>query len=218
MERSEGVKSPKGEGVLTDPAGSRSNAYFSRKEARIDSLEAKLAASFADENSIIWEVGCGHGHFLTAFAQQQPNASYVGIDLLRDRIARAERKKNRAKLPRLHFLVAEAGEFLTALPAHVKISAAFILFPDPWPKRRHHKNRVVTRALLAEVAKRAGDGARLYFRTDFEPYFAEVTQLFRNDPGWELSEEPWPFETPTVFQARAPTYYSLVARRRVTRT
>ena len=67
---------------------------------------------------------------------------------------------------------------------------------------------------LDAVAERAERGARLYFRTDFEPYFLEVVAFVRSHAAWEVMEELWPFENETVFQARAVRYFSLIARRR----
>jgi tRNA (guanine-N7-)-methyltransferase len=182
-------------------------------EQRSRTLELKLQELLPANAKIVWEVGCGHGHFLTAYAAAHPEQLCVGIDIVRDRIQRAARKRNRARLPQLHFLLAEAQEFLTALPPGIQFSAIYILFPDPWPKRRHHKNRLMQPAFLDALVKRVGEGTRLYFRTDYEPYFAEVSNLVRGHKCWACIEEPWPFEQETVFQARASRYLSFVARR-----
>lgn len=163
---------------------------------------------------MVWEVGCGHGHFLTAYAKLHPEDFCVGVDIIRDRIERAGRKARRARLPHLHFLIAEANDFLAVLPVGVEFSSVYVLFPDPWPKRRHHKNRLMQPAFLDSLAQRAGQGTRLYFRTDFEPYFAEVAKIVNEHPRWKRLEEPWPFEAETVFQARAPTHFSLIAGKR----
>jgi tRNA (guanine-N7-)-methyltransferase len=163
--------------------------------------------------SFVWEAGCGHGHFLTAYAEAHPERICVGVDLVRERIARAIRKRDRARLANLHFLQAEARMFLEELPARATLSAVYVLFSDPWPKQRHHKHRLLQPDFLTAVAARAEKGARLYFRTDHEPYFIEAEAKVRDHPDWRLSEEPWPFETVTVFQQRAPSHRSLVALR-----
>src|SRR6185312_15919308 len=78
-----------------------------------------LAAAFAEilppASEFVWEVGCGHGHFLTAYAQKHPDRICLGIDLASERIDRAERKRQRAGRPNLHFLQADAADFLAAL-------------------------------------------------------------------------------------------------------
>ncbi|MEY2877860.1 MAG: hypothetical protein RLZZ15_240 [Verrucomicrobiota bacterium] len=170
----------------------------------------------APHTKVTWELGCGHGHFLTAYAAAHPERICVGIDLVRERIERAERKRVRSQLPNLHFVLAEAFDFLAELPTHVRFEDVFVLFPDPWPKVRHHKNRIMRRDFLAAVAQHALPDTRLCLRTDFTPYFEATRQLLASDPDWAEAEadNAWPFEHETVFQSRAAGYHSLVARRR----
>jgi tRNA (guanine-N7-)-methyltransferase len=177
-------------------------------------LRAEVAALLPVPRPIVWEIGCGHGHFLVRYAQQFPGKFCVGVDVRLERLARSGRKRDRAQLANCHFLRAEAREFLHALPAGVTFEEVWVLFPDPWPKARHHKNRLLKPEFFEAVAARAGEGARLFFRTDYLEYFREVAAAaaalttWRVDPG-----APWPLEPETVFQARAPAHYSLVAVR-----
>jgi len=181
---------------------------------RRNDLENYCASFIKPNSTIVWEVGCGHGHFLTAYAEAHCDSACVGIDLVRDRIARAERKQARAGLSNLHFVQAEARDFLEAIPATTRLSAIYMLFPDPWPKRRHHKHRLLDSQFLTAVAERAGEGVRFHFRTDHEAYFADAKATFASHSDWDtcLSAE-WSFELPTVFQQKAPSYQSLVAIR-----
>jgi tRNA (guanine-N7-)-methyltransferase len=178
---------------------------------RRDALRETCAQLLAEETAFVWEIGCGHGHFLAAYAAAHPDRLCIGIDLVPERIARANRKRERAQLANVHFLRAEARDFLAALPDRARFSAIYILFPDPWPKRRHHKHRIMQAAFMQEIAARAGEGARLYFRTDHDPYFADVRSALSEHAAWRLLEEPWPFEMSTVFQQRAQAHHSLVA-------
>ncbi len=163
----------------------------------------------------IWEVGCGHGHFLTAYASAHHDRVCVGVDIASDRIARAKKKAERARLPHLHFLRAEASLFLEAMPPEVRIRAAFVLFPDPWPKSRHHKHRVLQPDFLLALADRAAAGCRLHFRTDFEPYYQEARATTAASSKWSLVDVPWPFEFETVFQSRAAAgFHSFTAELR----
>jgi tRNA (guanine-N7-)-methyltransferase len=191
----------------------RTEAHLARIRERDTYLRAACAALLPEPGPIVWEVGCGHGHFLAAYAAAFPDRCCIGVDLASDRIMRAERKQRRAKLVNLHFLQADAGAFLAALPAHTRLSEIYVLFPDPWPKRRHRKNRVLQHGFLLEVARRAGQGARLYFRTDDNSYFSYVEQIIKSQPEWMFANDPWPFEVATVFQDRAPSHRSLTAVR-----
>jgi tRNA (guanine-N7-)-methyltransferase len=194
----------------------RTADYIARRESRFVELRAFLDETLRGKTQLTLEIGCGHGHYLTAYAAAHPDAFCLGIDLLKDRIARAGRKRDRARLTNLVFLEAEAREFLDALPPGVRLKDIFILFPDPWPKRRHHKNRILQPDFLSALAKKAGQGAHLCFRTDYEPYYADAHKTVAAHSDWTL-EDPaaWPFELETVFQSRAASYHSLIATRKI---
>lgn len=162
----------------------------------------------------LWEVGSGHGHFLTAYAGQHPEKICIGIDLVSERVVRADRKRQRAALPNLHFLRAEARLFLQALPAGARITEVFILFPDPWPKLRHHKHRVLQPEFLDQLAAHAAPACRICFRTDYKPYFESASAVVRSSSRWQLLDAPWPFEFETVFQRRAEHHDSFIAQLR----
>jgi tRNA (guanine-N7-)-methyltransferase len=179
---------------------------------RRDTLRRALGALIEPGTRFVWEVGSGHGHFLTAYAQAHPSESCIGIDIESDRIARANRKRDRAGLGNLLFVRADAGDFLASMPEGARFTAIFILFPDPWPKRRHHKNRIVKPEFLSEAAARSEPGARLFFRTDHEPYFREVRAAVGEHGDWAATDAvSWPLDAPTVFQRRAASYFTLVA-------
>jgi tRNA (guanine-N7-)-methyltransferase len=187
--------------------------YQSILEQRQAVLRDQLASILPQpEAAFVWEVGSGHGHFLTAYAAAHPELLCIGIDLIGERIERALRKRDRAKLPNLHFIQAEARLFLQTIPAGGRLGAVFVLFPDPWPKLRHNKHRIMQPAFLAGAANHAIPGCPLYFRTDFGPYFEVVRNIVATDPYWERTADPWPFEFTTVFQQRAGAFHSLVAR------
>lgn len=185
--------------------------------SRLADLRARVAPLLAATTlPLTLEIGCGHGHFLTAYAQAHPERFTIGIDLLPDRLERAERKSTRAGLRNIAWVRADVHLFLEALPHETRLDEIYILFSDPWPKRRHWKNRVLQPEFLTELAARAGEGARLCFRTDHAPYFSQARDFVGEHADWRLvPEEPWPFELATVFQKRADAHQSFIARRRI---
>jgi tRNA (guanine-N7-)-methyltransferase len=188
------------------------HSFAEIRAARKQAIHNFAQTTLHGVKEIVWEIGCGHGHFLTAYAATHPDRICVGIDLAGDRITRAVKKRDHAKLPNLAFVQAEARLFIESLPETIALSEIFVLFPDPWPKLRHHKHRIVQPGFLTLVARRAVPTCRLCFRTDFRPYFDEVTDTLRNHTEWRLTGEPWPFEFETVFQRRALHFHSLTAR------
>ena len=78
---------------------------------------------------MVWEIGCGHGHFLVRYAELFPAKFCVGVDLILDRLERSGRKRDRARLDNCHFLRAEAREFLLSLPPGITFEEIWVLFP-----------------------------------------------------------------------------------------
>jgi tRNA (guanine-N7-)-methyltransferase len=188
--------------------------FLAHVTARRARLRAELAAIVPADATIVLEIGSGHGHFLVQYATDHPGKFCLGVDLIGERVERATRKANRAKLAHCHFVRAEARELIESLPAGVTFAEVWVLFPDPWPKKRHHKNRILQPAFFEFLADRSGEGTRLYFRTDHAGYFQAVAASMSKVKDWRVdSTASWPLEHETVFQARAPSYQSLVAVR-----
>lgn len=188
--------------------------YLARVAERRAGLQKTLRTLLPTPRAIVWEIGCGHGHFLVRYAQENPDKFCVGVDIILDRLLRSGRKLDRARLDNCHFIRAEAREFFHALPAGVTFEGVWVLFPDPWPKARHHKHRLLQADFFNAIASRAGEGARFFFRTDHEEYFRSVEAALAQLKTWRRDPVAhWPLEQETVFQSRAPAYHSLVAVR-----
>lgn len=190
----------------------RTVEHRARMAERRRLLAGEIERILPSGGAFVFELGCGHGHFLDAYAAAHPDRICVGIDISSERIERALKKRDRGRRTNLHFLRAEARLFLEVLPGNARFSDVFVLFPDPWPKLRHHKHRIIQPDFLTALVERMEPTARLCFRTDFEPYFVSARTTVAAHPRWRVVEEAWPFEYETVFQSRAPRYCSLVAR------
>jgi len=186
-----------------------------RRQANVERLRATLASALAGRTGLTFELGCGHGHWLAAYAAAHPDEFCVGIDLITHRVERSVRKQTLGKLDNVLFLKAEATEFLDALPSTVFLRKIFILYPDPWPKKKHHKNRFINAENLARLAAHAAAGARLHFRTDNADYFAWTGEHLAAHPGWRVEPAAaWPFEQKTFFEERMKERRDMFADRR----
>lgn len=201
--------------VLDEEMSPRRAAVHAARAERCAQLRAGLDGllPLAAQGAVrVLEIGSGHGHFLEAYASTHTAHFCLGIDYCAERSRRAARKQQRHAHGNLHFLRAEVWEFLDSLPAGLRFDRVFVLFPDPWPKRRHQKYRLVSGRFLTRLAHCVAPDASLYLRTDAAPYFAEAQEAIAAHDSWRLAPEvPWPFEQPTVFQSKAPGYQSLVA-------
>ena len=195
--------------------GSLSEGYLKelkRQADRKDALSKTLAKYVPADTPIVFEAGCGHGHWLTSYASICPDWPCIGIDLIAGRIDKANAKKYKRNLPRLFFIKAELNEFLEVLAPAVRFQAVIFLFPDPWPKARHHKKRMIQLPLLKSLAERMTDSGALYFRTDDRNYFEWTEEHLAESSYWQIAKDrSWLHEEATYFQDLMDGYYSLIA-------
>ena len=185
-----------------------------RRATNVARLAATLASALVGRPGITFELGCGHGHWLAAYAAAHTDEFCVGIDLITHRVERSVRKQTLGKLDNVIFLKAEATEFLEALPPAVVLQKIFILYPDPWPKKKHHKNRFIQASSLDLLAQRAAAGARLHFRTDDLDYSEWTRTHLAEHAAWTLqTETTWPFEQTTFFEERMKAKRDIEAER-----
>jgi len=188
--------------------------FLEDRTARISILRANLEAFLPEGSAITLEIGCGHGHFLTAFAEAHAETFCLGIDLVSKRIRKATLKGDKRGLDNLLFMKAEVTEFLEAWPPSCEVGTLFVLYPDPWPKKRHEKNRILRSAVLDQLARISSPAAMLHFRTDDPRNFAWVREVLTAHPRWRIQEAfPWPFESPSFFQDLLGIHESLSAIR-----
>jgi tRNA (guanine-N7-)-methyltransferase len=124
------------------------------------------------------ELGSGDGSFLIAWAAQNPWHNFLGVERLLGRLRKTERKARRANLRHVRLLRIEAGYFLEYMVPPASAHAIHIYFPDPWPKRKHWRNRLVNEPFTEVAAAALVPGGVIYLRTDDPPYFAQMRLVF----------------------------------------
>lgn len=183
-----------------------------RRASRIKAIAKECECVFAKSKNITLEIGCGKGHYLSAYAAAFPQETCVGIDLISERVRDSQRRAKNRNAENAFFFKAEAFEFLEALPRDVVLEKIFIFFPDPWPKERHHKRRLMQGEFLDYIRQFAHAGSRLYFRTDHTEYFEWTTEVFKTNTNWEiLPDNSLLLEEVSQFQRILPEFSTLVA-------
>lgn len=185
-----------------------------KQAARKAELKEQIDTDLSGVSSILFEAGCGHGHWLNSYAEANPDEVCVGVDLISLRIRKANEKRDKRNLKKLHFYKAELGEFFDVLPETIRFNRTVMLFPDPWPKARHHRRRMVQNPFLDEIARRTDPDGTFCFRTDDRPYFDWTIEHLEAHPQWTISKDlEWPHETETYFQGLMDEYFSVIATR-----
>jgi tRNA (guanine-N7-)-methyltransferase len=149
-----------------------------------------LAELFPKPQPLEVELGCGDASFLVEYARRHPERNFIGVERLLGRMRKLDRKGRRAGLANLRGVQIESSYFLQYLLPPGLASALHIYFPDPWPKKRHRKNRLINESFprLAQTALAPGGG--VYLRTDDEDYFAQMTGVFGASKEFQWIETP----------------------------
>jgi tRNA (guanine-N7-)-methyltransferase len=136
------------------------------------------------------ELGCGDASFLVNHAQAHPERNFIGVERLGGRIRKLDRKGRRAGLTNLRGVRIESGYFLEFLLPPKSAAALHIYFPDPWPKRKHLKNRFINERFLEIAQSVLAPGGTVYLRTDHEDYFEQMITVFAASTAFRPVETP----------------------------
>ncbi len=202
--------------LITNDFISNSFKEFNEKKiirsCKLNKICNEITKNAADYDKILLEIGCGHGHWVTAYSEKNPNELCIGIDLISKRLTKANHKKNKRNLDNLVFIKAEACEWLNALTPEFLFDKIVLLFPDPWPKRRHNSRRIIQENFLNKLASKTKKGGLIFFRTDDKDYYNWSIKKITMNKRWQISKEIiWSFEEDTYFQSLTADYYSLIA-------
>jgi tRNA (guanine-N7-)-methyltransferase len=158
---------------------------------------ADLPALFTPPVSDVWlEIGFGGGEHLVWQAKAHPKVGLIGCEPFEDGVIKLLSALERERLANIRVCADDARPLLRLLPA-ASLGRVFILFPDPWPKKRHHKRRIVSPDTLVEIARTLRPGGELRIATDVPAYAAAVLQLAM--PNRELR---WTAQGPEDWRSR----------------
>lgn len=175
----------------------------------------------------VWlEIGFGAGEHLAGQAAAHPGIGFIGCEVFENGIVALLAQVRERGLDNLRVLVDDARMIMPALP-EASVGRVFILFPDPWPKQRHWKRRIVSRPMLDALARAMADGAELRLATDDSDYLRWMlerltahpafTWLARRPADWRMRPDDWPptrYEQKAVAAGRRPAFLRFARRPR----
>ena len=169
-----------------------------------------LACLFGNGLAALWlEIGFGGGEHLAAEALAHPQTGYIGCEAFLNGIAKALALVEAGSLHNVRIYNGDARAVIEALPGEV-LDGVYLLYPDPWPKRRHHRRRFLSGETLARLARVMRPGAELRFATDLDDNAGwTLAQVLRSpDFVWTAAgpldwQWPWPGWTGTRYETKA---------------
>ena len=142
-----------------------------------------LLAIFGRAAPLHVDLGCGDGSFLCALAQRLPDRDFLGIDKLAGRVEKTTRKA--ASLGNVRVLNVEIAYAVRFLLPPESVETFYLFFPDPWPKRRHHRRRLVTTEFLNSIQRALAAAGSFHIATDQLDYFRQIQRVTSEHAGLE---------------------------------
>lgn len=160
-----------------------------------------FADIFGNSNPVVVEIGFGMGAATAIIAEQNPNINYLGIEVHTPGVGRLLGNIRDNNLQNLYIIEHDAMEVLEFMIPDNSVSGFHVFFPDPWPKKKHHKRRLMQRPRTNLLAKKLYAGGYIYMATDWEPYaeFAleelNLTETMKNKYEGFAPHQEWRPET-----------------------
>ncbi|MBF6328968.1 tRNA (guanosine(46)-N7)-methyltransferase TrmB [Nocardia transvalensis] len=185
------------------------------REVSDEPLDA--TAWFGREAPLIVEIGCGTGTATAAMAQAEPQFNLIGIEVYKPGLAQLVQRIEREGIDNIRLLRGDAVDVLEHMVAENSLTGVRVFFPDPWPKARHHKRRLLQPHTMSLIASRLKSGGVLHVATDHagyaehiaevgaaEPQFIGMNKATGGDPDAFRDSAPIGFERPvTKFESKA---------------
>ena len=147
---------------------------------------------FGRSAPLVLEIGFGNGEALATMAAENPDFNHVGIEVHRPGVGHLLLRLSKLALTNVRIYCADALEILTRNIADASLDRIQLFFPDPWPKKRHHKRRIVNADFLALVNRKLKPGGVFHAATDWEPYATAMAETLEACPEL-VSTAPGPF-------------------------
>lgn len=167
----------------------------------VDGRPLDVTGLFGREAPLVLEIGFGMGEATAELAATEPDRDIIAVDVHTPGQGNLLKLIEAAGLTNVRVASGDARVLLAHMLAPASLTAVRVFFPDPWPKARHAKRRLVTRPFTDLVADRLVDGGLLHVATDIEEYADGVRAALGGHPSLAVTEPPW--RPTTKFEQRA---------------
>jgi len=140
------------------------------------------ARVFGRQAPLVVEIGFGMGQATAAIAAARPQDDFLGIEVHEPGVGALLQRIEEQQLTNLRIVQHDAVDVLRDMIAPATLAAVHVFFPDPWPKKRHWKRRLIQPAFVALLASRLAPGAALHCATDWQPYAEQMLNVLSADP------------------------------------
>ena len=146
------------------------------------SVPLDFAALFDNAHPVVLEIGFGMGETTAAIAATHPHVNFVGVEMHLPGVGALLRRIDAQGLANVRVVRRDAVEVVEQLVPLASLAGIHVYFPDPWPKKRHHKRRLLQPPFVHALAQRLARGGYLHVATDWQPYAEEVLAALSAEP------------------------------------
>jgi tRNA (guanine-N7-)-methyltransferase len=137
-----------------------------------------LDTSFAKAQPVVMEIGYGMGEATWQIAKSNPTINYLGVEVHMPGVGKLMARLDEFALTNVKLIERDVFEVFHYMISDGSLDGIHLYFPDPWPKKRHNKRRIVNQRFIAEVAKKLKPGGFIHIATDWVPYAEWITEQF----------------------------------------
>ena len=176
------------------------------QQRALDELLPKYGLAFPEpirsEKPLVLEIGSGMGETTAAIAAAHPELDFVAIEVHGPGVGSLLNRIEAGRLTNLRVVRHDAVEVLEQMVPDASLAAIHLFFPDPWPKKRHHKRRLVRPETAALIARKLAPGGVLHAATDWPDYAGHIAQVFAANESFEKADHGRVARPETKFEAR----------------
>jgi len=140
---------------------------------------------FGRNAPVVFEIGFGMGDSMANMALLYPEKNYLGIDVHRPGVGNLLKKIEENNITNIRIMCSDAVEVLKNNIAAESLDAVYLFFPDPWPKKKHHKRRIVQPAFVQLIRSKLKNGGVFHLATDWENYAEHMVEVMQSAEGFE---------------------------------
>ena len=167
---------------ITGPQQSALDKYWDAYGIEYSTEFLNITSLFPTAEQVVLEIGFGMGEATALIARDFPNTGFLAVEVHKPGIGKLMARIEELALSNIRIIEGDAHPIITTMIPDKSVDGVHLFFPDPWPKKRHNKRRIVNAEFLALIHPKIKDGGFFHIATDWVPYAEYIEEVFAASP------------------------------------
>lgn len=167
---------------ITGPQQSALDKYWDAYGIEYSTEFLNITSLFPTAEDVVLEIGFGMGEATALIARDFPSTGYLAVEVHKPGIGKLMARVEELALSNIRIIEGDAHPIITTMIPDKTVDGVHLFFPDPWPKKRHNKRRIVNAEFLALIHPKIKDGGFFHIATDWVPYAEYIEEVFAASP------------------------------------